>query len=90
MDMAQRNYFSHYSPEGISPFDRMRAEGISYRSSGENIIAGYSSSISAHEGWVNSAGHRSNILGSYIHLGVGFYKGGSYGYYYTQNFYTPF
>nr|WP_246570039.1 CAP-associated domain-containing protein [Lentibacillus saliphilus] len=62
IDMAQNSYFSHQNLEGQSPFDRMKEDGISYRMAGENLAAGQSSSIFAHEGLMNSSGHRKNIL----------------------------
>jgi len=88
-DMAQNSYFSHVNPEGKSPFVRMDENNIQYAMAAENIAAGQSSAIFAHEGWMNSAGHRKNILGDCEKLGVGVYFGGDYKVYYTQNFYTP-
>ncbi|AOT69784.1 stalk domain-containing protein [Geosporobacter ferrireducens] len=88
-DMAANQYFDHNNKRNESPFDRMTADGIVYRMAAENIAAGQSSAIFAHEGWMNSAGHRANILGSCTRLGVGVHFGGSYQTYYTQNFYTP-
>lgn len=90
-DMAENNYFDHISLDGRNPGARMRAQGISWRACGENIIAGYGGAIVSHDGWVNSSGHRDNILGrSYTRLGVGFaYESGSYyGIYGTENFYA--
>ena len=87
-DMANNNYFSHTSLSGTTPGDRLKAEGISWRGCGENIIAGYEDGISANNGWLNSSGHRSNMLNpNFTHLGVGGATGGSYGIYFTQNFY---
>ncbi len=84
-DMAKRDYFSHTDPDGISPFDRMKAEGIRYVAAAENIAYGYRSAIEAHNGWLNSSGHRKAMLAeSYTNLGVGVYD-----YRYTQNFYKP-
>jgi len=89
-DMAVRDFFEHENPDGDSPFDRMEAVGIDYRSAAENIAAGYGDPFHVHAGWMNSAGHRKNMLNpSLERLGVGVYVGGEYGYYYTQNFYTP-
>ncbi len=69
--MADNDYFSHTSPTYGSPFDMMKAEGISYRSAGENI-AGNSSASAAMTAWMQSQGHRANILNSnYTHIGVG-------------------
>ncbi|MCA1060875.1 cell wall-binding repeat-containing protein [Rossellomorea aquimaris] len=89
-DMAVRNYFSHDNPEGLSPFQRLSKAGISYTSAGENIAAGQFNAIAVHDEWVNSAGHRKNILSPLFHnLGAGVYIGGEYGIYYTEDFYTP-
>ncbi|WP_159888518.1 CAP-associated domain-containing protein [Paenibacillus puerhi] len=88
-DMALRDYFDHTNPSGQSPFDRMKQDGIAYRAAAENIAAGQSSAIFAHHGWMNSAGHRANLLGETKRLGVGVAFGGKMKVYYTQNFYTP-
>ena len=88
-DMASNGYFSHTSLDGRTPYDRMTAEGISYRSAGENIIGGYGNALYSVNGWVNSSGHRSNLLStSFTKLGAGFALGGSYGNYCTQNFFS--
>ncbi|EXX85406.1 copper amine oxidase [Paenibacillus darwinianus] len=90
-DMAANNYFAHVNKKGESPFDRMERHGIVYRSAAENIAAGYPDAFRVHAGWMNSAGHRANLMnGQLERLGVGVYAGGSYGLYYTQNFYTGF
>lgn len=89
LDMAEREFFSHINPDGRNPFDRMEAAGIRYRLAAENIAAGASDAIAAHQGWMNSPGHRSNILGESQNLGIGVAFGGSYHVYYTQNFRTP-
>lgn len=70
-DMIKRGYFSHYNPEGQSPFDRLNKAGISYKSAGENI--GINTSVSGAEtSFMNSSGHRANILNSgYTEAGVG-------------------
>lgn len=60
-DMARRNYFSHTSPEGKGPGDRANAVGYP-RWSGENIAAGYATAEAVVQGWMNSEGHRANIL----------------------------
>ncbi|HEY0828821.1 MAG TPA: CAP-associated domain-containing protein, partial [Bacilli bacterium] len=88
-DMMNRNYFAHLNLDGDSPFDRMTADGIKYSKAAENIFAGARSAIYAHEGWMNSEGHRHNILSDIQRLGVGVAFGGSYKVYVTQNFYTP-
>jgi len=89
-DMAVRGFFDHTNPEGLSPFDRMKNAGISYRRAAENIAAGQQSPEAVVNGWMNSSGHRANILNPQLtHLGVGYYAGGSYGSYWTQCFITP-
>ncbi|MGG4396199.1 CAP-associated domain-containing protein [Paenibacillus thiaminolyticus] len=88
-DMMKRDFFSHDNPDGQSPFDRMKQDGITYRMAGENIAAGQTSAIFAHENWMNSSGHRKNILNDFERLGVGISFGGPYQVYYTQNFFTP-
>ncbi|MDD6308192.1 MAG: stalk domain-containing protein [Clostridia bacterium] len=86
-DMANRNYFSHTTPEGLSPFDRMEKMGVTYRTAGENIAAGMRTPEDVMEQWMNSPGHYANIMNAnYKRLGVGIAKGGSYGVYWTQNF----
>ncbi len=86
-DMRDRNYFSHTSPTYGSPHQMIRNFGISYRSSGENIAAGQSTPQAVFQAWMNSSGHRQNILSSnYTEIGVGYARGGSYGHYWTQMF----
>ncbi|RSK23935.1 hypothetical protein EJF36_18770 [Bacillus sp. HMF5848] len=90
LDMALNQYFAHTNLDGLSPFDRMKAEGIHYRSASENIAAGYRNAVFVVEGWMNSSGHRKNILSSmseYLGVGVAFTDQG-YQYYYTQNFFS--
>jgi uncharacterized protein YkwD len=87
-DMAQRNYFSHTSLDGRSPWDRMTAQGYT-DGSGENIAAGYSTPASVMAGWMNSPGHRANILNcssTAIGVGVGRNSASTYGTYWTQDF----
>ena len=86
-DMALNNYFSHENKQGLSPFDRMKKDGIVFRSAGENLAYGQSSSIFAHEGLMNSLGHRENILlDRYSHLGVGAAFNDKSQPYYTETF----
>jgi len=86
-DMRDNGYFSHESPTYGSPFDMMRKFGIRFRTAGENIAAGYPTPEEAVKGWMNSSGHRANILSSqFTHIGVGYAKGGPYGHYWTQQF----
>lgn len=73
LDMVERDYFDHTSPEGKQPWDRMDDYGIEgYFTAGENIAWGYQTPADVHEGWMGSPGHRANILGQdYTHVGVG-------------------
>ena len=88
-DMAINNYFSHTNLNGESPFDRMTSDGISYRVAGENLAYGQSSSIFAHEGLMNSIGHRENLLKpDFSLLGVGVAFNEENQPYYTENFYA--
>jgi uncharacterized YkwD family protein len=85
LDMKEKNYFSHQSPTYGSPFDMLKQFGVSYRTAGENIAAGYSTAQAVVNGWMNSQGHRRNILNpAFTHIGVGYVTGGSYGTYWTQ------
>lgn len=88
-DMAKQDYFDHTNLKGESPFDRMEANGIVYRTAAENIAAGQRNAIYAHAGWMNSLGHRNNLLADISRLGVGIHFGGDMSMYYTQNFFTP-
>ncbi|MCL1631130.1 CAP domain-containing protein [Sporolactobacillus sp. CPB3-1] len=86
-DMRDKNYFDHQSPTYGSPFDMMKKYGISYKSAGENIAAGQKTPEEVVQGWMNSPGHRANILNaSFTTIGVGYVEGGSYGSYWTQEF----
>ncbi len=73
-NMAERDFFSHCDLDTkTSPFDRMQAAGYSYYSAGENIAAGYGTPAEVMNGWMNSSGHRQNILSaSYREIGVGY------------------
>ncbi len=83
-DMRDLGYFSHTSPTYGSPFDMMKSFGISYRTAGENIAKGYSTPEAVVKAWMNSPGHRANILNStYTHIGVGYVASGNY---WTQMF----
>lgn len=85
-DMRDRNFFSHTNPSGQDPWDRAAAAGISNLAA-ENIAAGQSSPESVMASWMNSSGHRANILNCSLRtLGVGVAYGGSYGIYWTQDF----
>lgn len=83
-DMATNGYFDHNSPVYGSPFDMMRAYGISYRAAGENIAMGQRTPNEVVQAWMNSPGHRANILNpSFTHIGVGYVEKGHY---WTQQF----
>ncbi|MFI8712971.1 CAP-associated domain-containing protein [Brevibacillus brevis] len=87
-DMGQHNFFNHTSPSTGSPFDRLKQAGIRYSSAGENIAYGQLDGVEAHMSWMNSAGHRQNLLNpKFKQLGVGIVmKDGRP--YFTQNFVT--
>jgi uncharacterized protein YkwD len=88
-DMAVNNYFDHTNLHGESPFDRMEEDGIHYTLAGENLAYGQFSSIFAHEGLMNSLGHRKNIIKSeYEYLGVGVAFNEESQPYYTQNYFS--
>jgi len=88
-DMADNNYFSHTNQDGQSPFERMTEDNITYRMAGENLATGQISSIFAHEGLMNSLGHRKNILQSdFERLGVGVAFSPDSRPFYTENFLT--
>lgn len=87
-DMYQNRYFSHTSPTYGSPFDMMRKYGISYSAAGENIAMGQKTAAQVMQDWMNSPGHRANILNAnYNEIGVGAYNSYSgYGYIWVQEF----
>lgn len=83
-DMLDNRYFSHTSPTYGTPFQMIKAFGLSYRAAGENIAMGYATPQAVVDGWMNSSGHRANILGaSYTQIGVGYVPQGNY---WTQMF----
>jgi len=85
--MAVRAFYSHTSPEGTQPWDRAAAAGARHRSIGENIACGQRSPAEVVDGWMNSPGHRANILKpDFTHIGIGFAGGGPAGTYWTQLF----
>lgn len=86
-DMLNKNYFDHNSPTYGTPFQMIKNFGITYKTAGENIAAGQATPQAVVKAWMNSEGHRKNILSSnYTQIGVGYVKGGSYGHYWTQMF----
>lgn len=83
-DMRTSDYFSHTSPTHGSPFDMIRDNGISYQSAGENIARGQQTPEQVVQSWMNSTGHRKNILSSdFTHIGVGYDENGHF---WTQMF----
>ena len=85
-DMVKNNYFAHNSPTYGSPFDMMKKFGISYKSAGENL-AGNSTGKRAVDAWINSEGHRANILNSsFNYTGVAVVESAKYGRIYVQMF----
>lgn len=83
-DMHDRGYFDHNSPTYGTPFQLMKSQGISYRTAGENIAMGYRTPEAVVNAWMNSSGHRANILNaSYTKIGVGYVESGNY---WTQHF----
>ncbi len=71
-DMAARGYFDHFTPEGRSPFDRMREAGFQGSAMGENLAFGHHTAEGVVRAWMGSIGHRANILSpSYTVIGVG-------------------
>ena len=83
-DMKDKGYFSHTSPTYGSPFEMMKSFGISYRTAGENIAKGQKTPAAVVNAWMNSSGHRANILNSsFTKIGVGYVANGRY---WTQMF----
>ncbi len=85
-DLVDNNYFAHNSPVYGTPFNMLKNFGISYNSAGENI-AGNSSNSAAVTAWMNSSGHRANILNNtYNYTGIGVVSSPKYGKVYVQMF----
>jgi uncharacterized protein YkwD len=89
--MCQTGHFSHYGPDGSTPWTRLKAGGVSYSSAGENIAAGQTTPEKVMTSWMNSSGHRANIMSSsFTHIGVGYDNcGNGYKHYWTQSFFRP-
>jgi hypothetical protein len=88
-DMGDRNYFNHTTPDGTKFNERIIDAGYDYRNCGENIAAGYATPADVVDGWMNSDGHRANILDpDYCDIGVGYAAvgGSQYYHYWTQDF----
>jgi uncharacterized YkwD family protein len=78
-DMNAKHYFSHTSPTYGSPFDMMRDFGVTYKAAGENIAMGQTTAQQVVTAWMNSEGHRKNILSpNYTNIGVGYTANGNY------------
>jgi uncharacterized protein YkwD len=89
-DMAARNYFSHTTPEGVEFATRITAAGYAWRGAGENIAKGYRTPEAVMAGWMNSAGHKANILNcGFRDLGVGVAADSGGTLLWTQDFGTP-
>ena len=84
LDMKNNQYFSHTSPTLGSPFEQMENNGITYKKAGENIAKGQQTPEQVVQAWMDSPGHRENIMNpNYTHIGVGYVNGGHY---WTQQF----
>ncbi|TVL87864.1 CAP domain-containing protein [Streptomyces sp. SAJ15] len=86
-DMVARDFYSHTTPEGREPWDRAAAAGCPHRGIGENIACGQRGAAEVVRGWMDSPGHRANILKpDFTHIGVGYATGSRAGTYWTQLF----
>lgn len=86
-DMKEKNYFDHTSPTYGTPFNMIKSFGLSYKTASENIAQGQRTAQEVVNAWMNSSGHRANILSSsFTEIGVGYYAEGNY---WTQMFVTP-
>lgn len=75
-DMLERDYFSHYSPEGISPWYWLRISDYRYKIAGENLAIGFSDSEQVHQAWLVSPSHRTNLLNpNFQEIGIGVVRG---------------
>lgn len=83
-DMHDKKYFDHTSTTYGSPFDMMKKFGITYKTAGENIAYGQKTPAEVMNAWMNSLGHKANILNkNFTHIGIGYVQDGSY---WTQQF----
>lgn len=86
-DFVKNNYFSHTSPTYGSPFDMLKSFGITFTAAGENIASGQKTAADVMNSWMNSSGHKANILSStYNKIGVGVAKDSNGSIYWTQMF----
>lgn len=89
-DMVNRNFFSHTNPDGQDPGDRLDNAGYKWLTYGENIGGGYTSPQAMFNAWMNSSGHRANLLNpNFTEIGIGYVTGGYYGHYWTAVLATP-
>jgi uncharacterized protein YkwD len=89
-DMAQRNYFDHNTPEGVTPWTRITNAGYHFSTAAENIAEGQTTPASVMDAWMNSPGHRANILNCALrNIGVGLAYNAKHTPYWTQDFGTP-
>jgi len=89
-DMIDRDFFDHANPDGWGAGDRLDHAGYNWMTYGENIGGGYTSPELMSNGWMNSSGHRANMLNPELaEIGVGYAAGGFYGHYWTGLFATP-
>jgi uncharacterized protein YkwD len=89
-DMASRNYFDHNTPDGVTPWTRINNAGYTFSQAAENIAEGQTTPASVMTAWMNSEGHRENILNCGLrNIGVGLAYNGSHTPYWTQDFGTP-
>ncbi|MFB2891522.1 CAP domain-containing protein [Aerosakkonemataceae cyanobacterium BLCC-F50] len=95
-NMALQDFYSHTGLDGSQPWDRIKAAGYQYSQAAENIYASPTTPEAAVEGWMNSPGHRANILNpAYREIGIGYYflendtGNVNWHHYWTQNFATP-
>ncbi len=90
--LGARDFFSHTSPDGTEPGDRIRAAGYRWQAYGENIAAGFTTPASVVQGWLDSPGHCENLMNpAYTEIGLGYahQDGSSYGHYWVQDFARP-
>jgi uncharacterized protein YkwD len=89
LDMATTGNFDHTGTDGSSPFDRIQAAGYNFTTAGENIAAGQETAADVMDSWMNSPGHRANIMhADYKEIGISvvFQEGSEFGFYWTQTF----
>ncbi len=85
--MVEQNFFAHDTPWGETPWQRIGAAGYQYSTAGENIAAGNATAVATMQQWMDSDGHCGNIMKpDFDEIGIGYYPGGGYGHYWTQNF----